>query len=291
MKTRKLKSKGNKKGKNRSKHRAKQEFEGLPTEQSVPIASIDGYSWFLYGLKKIGKTTLSVQFPNSFHMMFEPGAKALNLYKVDIENWAHAWYLAKKLKKDKGRFKTICVDTADIAYEMCQKSVCEELVIDHPADEGWGKGWDALRQEFTRFVNYLLKLDKGVIFISHAKEASIKGRSGEEWNVMQPTVKNTGSEILNGLCDILGYYSFNGDRRVLQIVGDDFVTAGHRLNSEELGIEAFSYKGIPVKKIDMGDTAQEGFKHVVDCFNNQYEPPKVKKKKKKSKRIKKRRRD
>ena len=281
MAAKKLKRRGDKANKNRSKHRAKQEFEGLPTKLSVPITSIDGFSWFIYGLKKIGKTTLSVQFPDSFHMMFEPGAKALKLYKRNVENWKHAWQLAKELKEDGGRFKTVCIDTADIMYEMCQTHVCQELVVDHPSEEAWGKGWDALRREFTRLVTYLLKLDKGVIFISHSKEVGIKGKSSEEWSVMQPTVKAAGAEILNGLCDILGYYHFDGDRRFLQIVGDDFVTAGHRLNSDDLGIEAFSWKGKPVKVIDMGDSAKEGFTNVVDCFNNKYEPPAPKPKKKK----------
>jgi len=266
-----LKRKRSAEGRHRSRPLAKREFEGLPTEYSFPIASIDGYSWFVYGEKKIGKTTLFSQYPDPYFMMFEPGGKALKLKRNMITDWAHAKFLLKKLKRDK-KFKTVIIDTADVMSTMCTRYVCDKLVIDHPSDEGWAKGWDAVAEEFSIFVNGLLALDKGIVFVSHARETNIKSRMGQEWNKMAPSMKPKAAETLNGLCDILAYYHYNGDNRFLTIRGNDFITAGHRLNTEELGIDAFNWEGKPVRHISMGDSPKEGYKNVVDCFNNEYKP-------------------
>jgi len=234
----------------------------LPDRISIPSDKLGDYSILLYGEKKIGKTSLASKFKDAFFLMFEPGAKALSIFQRPVETWAEFKEYVKLLRKDK-KFSTIVVDTVDIAYKKCMEYVCKKLVIDHPSDEGWGKGWEAIRNEFTSEINTLLDLDKGTILISHATEKEIKTRTGDVYHRISPTVANQAKEVLEGIVDIWAYYRYNGSTRSLVIGGDDHVGAGHRLEKR------FKYtNGEPIREISMGQNAEEAFNNFLEAFNN-----------------------
>lgn len=240
----------------------------LPTEPSVPLESLGDYSTLIFGRKKIGKTNLSAQFPKTFHMMTEPGGKALRIHQRPIRNWTDFTGYVKLLDKDK-TFRTQVVDTADILFKYCQDAVCRRLGIDHPSDEDWGKGWNAVRDEFTRWITRLMNNGKGTIFISHSTEREIKRRSGGSYHSIQPTLSGQARDVLEGLVDIFAYFDYDGDHRVLTIRGDETVAAGNRLRDH------FKWNGRDVPVIDMGESAEIGYANLVACFNNKYEynPP------------------
>jgi hypothetical protein len=237
----------------------------LPTERSVPKTSIGDYIILLFGEKKIGKTMLSAQFPDTFHVMWEPGGKALEIYQTEFADWETFKRAITKLRSDK-RFKTIVIDTVDLAFKAADAYACAKLAIDDPADEEWGKGWRAIRKEFERQIHRLLSAGKGVIFISHAVEREIKTRRGSSSHRLVSTMPRQASEIIEGLVDVWACFSYDGDERVLIIGGDEDVSAGHRLDNR------FRWKGNAIRKIAMGDSAEEGYQNFVDAFNNRYDP-------------------
>lgn len=233
----------------------------LPVEFSEPSDSLGDYSWLIFGAKKIGKTRLSAQFPDSFHMMTEPGGKAVRLRQRPIVRWSDFTGYVKLLDKDK-TFKTQIIDTADILFQLCSDDVCRKRGIDHPSDEEWGKGWAAVRNEFTKWIQRLMGNGKGTIFISHATEREIKRRSGGSYHSIQPTLSGQARDILEGMVDIFAYFDYKEDQRVLTIRGDETIAAGNRLD------EHFMWKGREVPQIPMGRTAAEGYANLVACFNN-----------------------
>jgi hypothetical protein len=123
-----------------------------------------------------------------------------------------------------------------------------------------------VRDEFTTQMQILLNMGKGVILISHSTEREIKTRSGLKYDRIQPTMSNQARDVVEGMVDIWAYYTYEGQRRVLQIRGDEHITAGHRLQDN------FSYNGKEVREIDMGASAKEAYVHLIDCFNNKYVP-------------------
>lgn len=231
----------------------------LPTENSIPHSDLGDYSVLLFGEKKIGKTTLTACFPSSVHLMFEPGGKALSIKQVPVPRWEDAKEYLKLLRRDK-TFKTVVVDTADIAYRAAARWVCERLGVDHPSDESYGKGWEACRDEFTLWINELLSIGKGVVFVSHSQDREIARRSGVKYHKILPTMSNQARDVLEPVVDIWVYYGYDGERRVLTITGDEHIGAGHRLTKQ--------FKG--VKTIDMGYSPEEGYRNFVDAFNNRY---------------------
>jgi hypothetical protein len=245
-------------------HRSTEEFE-LPTNKSVPKTEIGDFIVLLFGEKKIGKTMLSAQFPNAFHMMFEPGGKALEIYQSEFTDWATFKRAVTKLRSDK-RFDTVVIDTIDLAFKSAEKYACDKLAIDDPADEEWGKGWRAIRKEFERQIHRLVSAGKGVIFISHAMEREIKTRRGSSSHRVVSTMPRQAAEIVEGLVDIWACFTYNGDKRTLIIGGDEDVSAGHRLD------DRFKWRGEEVRKIPMGSSAEEGYRNFVDAFNNKFNP-------------------
>lgn len=241
----------------------------LPDSISKPMTGLGDYSILLYGEKKIGKTSLSSMFPMNFSMMHEPGGKALSMYQKPVTSWEAFKAYVKLLEKDK-TFKTVTVDTIDLAYKNCMKSVCTKLVIDHPGDEGWGKGWEAVRDEFMHWISRLLSCGKGVIFISHAVEKEIKTRTGTTYHRISPTMAGQARDILEGIVDIWAYMCYEKGKRMLVIEGDDHVGAGHRLENN------FRYTNkVRIKEIPMGKSKQEAYENFVKAFNNETKPEEV----------------
>jgi len=239
----------------------------LPTERSKPLESLADYSILIYGTKKIGKTTLGSMFAKALFLLFEPGGKALAIFERPILNWIEFKEYIKLLIKDK-KFDNVIVDTGDVMYEQALEYVCKKLVISHPADEDWGKGWKALKQEITKEVYKLLNSGKGVIFISHSKEEEIKTRGGDKFNRTTSTMSGQAKELLEGVVDIWAYYAYEKDKRVLYILGDDYIDAGHRIEGRFLYPD-----GTPIKKIPMGNSKEEAYKNFVLAFENRLPKP------------------
>lgn len=253
----------------------------LPDAPSAPSTSLQDYTTLLFGEKKIGKTDLSAQFPNTFHLMAEPGGKAQAIFQRPVNGWKEFTGYVKLLEKDK-KFRTVVVDTADSLYNYCFDFSLQKLGIDHPADEAYGKGWKAIRDEFEKWIRRLINTGKGIIFISHATDREIKMRDGEKYHRLQPTMGGQARDVLEALVDLWFYYGYDGSRRVLTIQGSDYIGAGHRLKNN------FTFPdGTPVTEIDMGASAEEGYANLLAAFNNKYQKPKeetpatvIKKKKK-----------
>jgi len=260
----------------------------LPTERSKPSESLGDYTWLIFGEKKIGKTTLTAQMGEVLHALTEPGGKALSLYPAKIDSWRKFRKMVRKLKKDK-QYDTVVLDICDPLYGMAEDYTCEKLAIPDLAAEDWGKGWREHRKEFEREIRGLLNLGKGVVFISHAQEQEIETRDGKTYDRVMPTMHKRMRELIEGIVDVWAYYGYDGKRRVLQILGDDHVSAGHRLEGRFQTPD-----GRPLRIIDMGRSAAEAYENIVSAFNNEYVPTKnrdvdeeevVKKKKRKKKKF------
>lgn len=239
----------------------------LPTERTVPSNRLQDYSMLLFGRPKIGKTDLTSHFPDTFHLMTEPGGKALSLFQRPVTNWREFTGYVRLLEKDK-RFRTVAVDTVDMAYKFCFDHMTQKLGVDHPSEEAYGKGWAAIRDEFVRWMTRLMASGKGVILVSHDVERKIKQRGGMEYDRIVPTLSGQGRDIVEPMVDLFFYYQYDGDDRVLTIVGDEHIAAGHRLGRN------FRYPdGTPIKEIPMGRSAAEAHQNLVAAFQNKLPKP------------------
>lgn len=167
-----------------------------------------GYSVFLYGGWKTGKTTTAVKFPKHFLLAFEKGYSAIpGAMAQPINSWSEFRQVLRQLKDDKAKemFETIIIDTADIAYDYCQKYICANNNVDTIADIGYGKGYGLVEKEFDEALRQIVQMGYGLVVISHEADKTFTDESGKQYNKIVPTLDKRANNVLARMCDIIGY--------------------------------------------------------------------------------------
>ena len=225
----------------------------LALEPHKVSRDLSGYITFLYGPAKVGKTTFGSQMPGALLLAFERGYNALpGVIAQDIMTWGEMKQVVRELKKPevKERFRSIIVDTADIAADMCQKYICNQLGIENIGDGGWAtNGWAKYKKEFEDTFRTLTQLGYAVVFISHDKEKTIKPQNSLEYQQIGSSMQSSALSIIENMSDIIGYAhtvidSTGASRRILSLRSDDnSVRCGSRFRYMPSEIE-FSYHAL-----------------------------------------------
>ena len=170
---------------------------------------LSGYITFVYGPPKCGKTTFGVKMPGALLLAFERGYNALpGVIAQDITTWGEMKQVVRELKKPevKAMYKSLIIDTADIAADCCQKYICNQLGIENIGDGGWStNGWAKYKKEFEDTFRTLTQLGYAVVFISHAKEKTIKPQNGQEYQEIGSSMQSSALAIIENMSDIIGY--------------------------------------------------------------------------------------
>ena len=167
-----------------------------------------GYSVFLYGGWKTGKTTTAVKFPKHFLLAFEKGYSAIpGAMAQPINSWSEFKQVLRQLKDDKAKamFETIIVDTGDIAYDYCVKYICANNGVDAVGDIPYGKGYGLVEKEFDESLRQIVQMGYGLVVISHETDKTFKNENGTEFNKIVPTLDKRANNVLARMCDIIGY--------------------------------------------------------------------------------------
>ena len=167
-----------------------------------------GYSVFFYGEPKSGKTTTATKFPNHLLLAFEKGYNAIpGAMAQPINSWSEFKKVLRQLKEEevKAKFETIIIDTADIAYDYCEKYICANNNVDAIGDIGYGKGYSLVGKEFDEALRLIVQLNYGLVLISHATDKTFTDESGKEFNQIVPTLGTRPRNIVSRMCDIIGY--------------------------------------------------------------------------------------
>ena len=172
-----------------------------------------GYSVFLYGAPKTGKTTIACQFPGALLLAFEKGYSTIGgVLAQPINSWSEFKKLFVEFKDPavKERYQTIVIDTADIAYSYCETYICtRESDAKHSyqnvADIPDGKGYSMAMDEFDECIRKILQLGYGLVIISHDQDKTMKNENGEEYNQIIPTLDKRARLVCERTCDIIGY--------------------------------------------------------------------------------------
>ena len=141
---------------------------------SQPEEKLHSSLVFIYGPPKIGKSEFFSHFDDPYYIATEPGLGWLKVRKTYIKNWEEFMLLMEVLKSryNAGNFVAsyFVVDTVDNLFNFCLEYVCTKRNIDHPAAEGYGKGWEALGREWHKGIMKLATLipSVGVGFIVHS---------------------------------------------------------------------------------------------------------------------------
>ena len=167
-----------------------------------------GYSVFFYGEPKSGKTTTASKFPKHLILAFEKGYSAIpGAMAQPINSWSEFRKVLRQLKDPEvqAKFETIVVDTADIAYDYCEKYICANAGVDTIGDIGYGKGYTLVGKEYDEALRSIVQMNYGLVLISHSQDKTFTDESGKEYNQIVPTLGTRPRNIVSRMCDIIGY--------------------------------------------------------------------------------------
>ena len=167
-----------------------------------------GYTVLLYGQPKTGKTTTAAQFPQALLCAFETGYLAIpGVMAQPVNKWSEFKQILKQLDSDQARqqFKNVIVDTVDIAYDLCEKYICNQNSVSTVGDLAYGKGYALAKKEFDEALRRIPQMGYGLVMISHAQDKTFKDENGDEYQQIVPTLANQPRLVVDRMSDIIGY--------------------------------------------------------------------------------------
>src|SRR5690554_2415696 len=162
----------------------------------------------IYGREKVGKTTIATKFPKNILLAFEKGYNALSgVYAQNIHKWSDFKKVLRQLQNSqvKERFSTVIIDTVDIAYDLCEKFICQREGVDNIGDIPYGAGYRMVKKEFDDALRSIPMMDYGLVMISHAQESTFTDEEGKEYTRTTTTLSNQAKKVVHPMADIIGY--------------------------------------------------------------------------------------
>jgi hypothetical protein len=219
------------------------EIDIFSIQPSVISRDLSGKSFLIYGDKKSGKTSNAVKFPKPILLAFEKGYNMLSgVIAQPINKWSEALKVKKQLlldvdKVDKGEkaettFKTVIIDTADLAYDMCESHILAKEGVEYLDETESKRGYKAVEREFDFFLQDIVKAGYTLVVISHSDTIQVK-EAGEKYDRTQPTVTKRGLKVLARLVDVIAYSTSEindegNTKMVLYMRGSKYLEAGSR---------------------------------------------------------------
>lgn len=232
---------------------------------------LSGYITYIYGEPKTGKTSLAAQMQGCLLLAFEKGYNAIpGIMAQDITSWSDLKSVVRELRKPEVQkiYKSVIVDTIDIAAGLCEKYVCQQADVDTLGDVPYGGGWAMAKKEFEDVFRTITQLGYALVFISHAKEKEFKRKDGTSYNQIVPSCPSSFNEIAKNMADLYCYaakYNDNGTSKVKMILrsDDNSVDTGSRFKYIVSELPEFSYQALV-------DALNEAIDKEAKSFNNEF---------------------
>lgn len=127
----------------------------------------------IYGSEGVGKSTLAAQFPNPLFIDTEGSTTFMDVRRVNKpKNYAELVRIIKEVAAKPSVCKTLVLDTADWAEQLCMADVCNKYKKKGIEDFGYGKGYTYLAEEFAGILSAcdeVIDARVHVVITAHAK--------------------------------------------------------------------------------------------------------------------------
>lgn len=127
----------------------------------------------IYGPEGIGKSTMAARFPGALFIDTEGSTAGMNVDRLPAPaSWSMLMDEVRYVRDNPSLCRTLVLDTADWAAQLCTRHICEKADKKGIEDFGYGKGYVYVAEEFGRLLNLLQEVaDRGVhvVLTAHAK--------------------------------------------------------------------------------------------------------------------------
>ena len=200
----------------------------------------------LYGPPGIGKTTLSAQFPNSLHLLFEDGLPAglqvqaiRNLGTVDQLLDALRWLFASE-----HGFSTLVIDTVDALEAVVLESVCRENGWPNIESAGYGKGYVVANSAWRRILAALdhLRRRKGmtIALLGHSIVEKVEDPRVPVYGAFALRLHRRARALVTDACDLVGFVNTD-----IRAIAEDKGFGQERIRADAGGMRWLFVEGRP----------------------------------------------
>lgn len=127
----------------------------------------------IYGSEGIGKTSMAAQFPDPLFIDTEGGTAQLDVRRIEKPgSFDELVAIVNEVAANPTLCKTLILDTADWAEQMCIVSLCAKYKKSGIEDFGYGKGYTYLSEEYSRLLaafDGVIAAGIHVVITAHAK--------------------------------------------------------------------------------------------------------------------------
>lgn len=127
----------------------------------------------IYGPEGIGKSTLASQFPDPLFIDTEGSTSGMDVARFDRPtSFTMLMQQIKYVNEHPDICRTLVIDTADWAEQLCIAEFCAKKQITGIEDIGYGKGYVYVAEDFGRMLNLLEDIkQKGIniVITAHAQ--------------------------------------------------------------------------------------------------------------------------
>lgn len=186
----------------------------LPTKP-LPKVTQDPKNLIIYGVPKIGKTTLLATLENNLIIDLEDGSDYVEALKVKVKNIKELMELCSEIKKANKPYKFITIDTVT-ALEEFAKPLALKLYKESPQGANFagtdvltaarGAGWGFLRTAIEKLIAIISDCAPNIIIVGHVKDKSINSTEGStEASIKEFDLSGKTGRILAAKSDAIGF--------------------------------------------------------------------------------------
>lgn len=185
----------------------------LPTTK-VPALVQDPKNLILYGIPKIGKTTILSHLQDCLIIDIESGSDYIDALKVKINSLAELKELCIEINKAGKPYKFIAIDTVTSLEEFA-KPIALANYKKTPAGTNYegdilmapmGSGYAYVREAVEKIIAMVASVTTNVILVGHVKDKSIVSSSGAEvGNMKDFDLTGKLGRILAAKSDAIGF--------------------------------------------------------------------------------------
>ena len=201
----------------------------LPTSK-VPAETQDPKYLILFGLPKVGKTTILSTLENNLILDTENGSTYVDALKVKVNSLKDIKEVVKAIKEAGKPYKYITIDTITSVEEMC-KPLAIQLYQNSPSFSPKyadvkditqlpnGSGWSHLRAAVEMIIDLIGSAADNLIICGHVKDTVLN--EGLDGSVKDLDLGGKLKRILSARSDAIGFVHRDEDSNLCINFGQD----------------------------------------------------------------------
>lgn len=186
----------------------------LPLKK-LPKVTQDPKNLILYGVPKIGKTSLLSTLEDNLIVDFEDGSDYVEALKVKVHSIKEVNELCKAIKEANFPYKFITIDTITALEEFAKPLALKMLrmsplgsnfIGDDVLQAPHGAGYGFLRDAIQRIIDKLSSCAPNLILVGHVKDKAIVSMGeSQDTNIKELDLTGKTGRILAAKSDAIGF--------------------------------------------------------------------------------------